>query len=117
MASEAALVERVCREFNRWPHTRAVKIHGGPFGRRGDPDIWGCCNGYFFALEAKMPGRKPTLSQLNELRRWGRARAVVGWFDTFELAIALVRPLLSKPPRVEASSRDRSSSALASEET
>jgi hypothetical protein len=79
-----------------------VKIHGSRYGRVGDPDIWGCAYGKMFLLEIKVPGRKPTRAQLNELRQWQRAGAVTGWFDTFDAAINLVRSLL---PRAATSSR------------
>lgn len=39
------------REFGGW----WFKVWGGPFQQAGIPDIIGCVNGMFFALEVKMP--------------------------------------------------------------
>ena len=100
MASESALVRRVLRELNSWPNTRAVKMHGSPYTRRGQADICGCHYGRMFLLEMKLPGKKPTILQAKELERWERTGAVTGWFDTFEGAIDRVlsidRPLKVK---------------------
>jgi hypothetical protein len=90
---EKSLVNRVLRELNSWPDTRAVKIHGSMYGRHGDPDIWGCRYGVMFLLEMKLPGKKPTKLQAIELDRWTRAGAVAGWFDTFETAVDRVRSI------------------------
>ncbi len=91
MAKESALVRRVVAEFNSWPATRAVKIHGSMFGRVGDPDIWGCTHGRMFVLEGKLPGKRPRTIQRIELKRWEKAGAIVGWFTTLEEAIEIVR--------------------------
>ena len=39
------------------------KVHGGPYQLAGVPDIIGCWNGYFVAIELKIPGEKPTRLQ------------------------------------------------------
>ncbi len=93
MASERSLVNRILRELNSWPKTRAVKIHGSGQGRVGDPDLWGCSYGKMFLLEMKVPGEKPTPAQLSELRKWKRDGARTGWYDDFKEAIELVRKL------------------------
>lgn len=41
----------------------------GGFGRSGVPDIVGCFNGVFFAIECKANGNKPTALQLREIYR------------------------------------------------
>jgi hypothetical protein len=93
MPLESALVRRVLRELNSWPETRAIKMHGSVYGRHGDPDIWGCTYGRMFLLELKQPGKKPTPSQLSELRQWQQAGAATGWFDNFDEAIKFVRAI------------------------
>lgn len=40
----------------------ASKIHGGPMQAGGLPDVVGCYNGFFFAIEVKIPGREGTLT-------------------------------------------------------
>jgi len=41
------------------------KIHGGPFQRRGIPDILGCYRGRFVGIEVKEKGNKPTMLQID----------------------------------------------------
>jgi len=90
---EANLVKRVLAELNSWPRTYAVKNHGSPYTRRGEPDICGCRSGQAFHLEIKAPGKKPTVLQRKALERWAAAGATVGWFDNADGAIALVRSI------------------------
>ncbi len=100
MGPEALLVRRILKELNSWPQTRAVKMHGSPYGRRGDPDIWGCRYGQMFLLELKAKGKKPTLTQLKQLGHWARVGATAGCFDDYEKAIACVgsiQPARNKP--------------------
>lgn len=46
------------------------------FGRKGIPDIVGCVNGRFFAIECKAKGNVPTALQQEELRRIREAGGV-----------------------------------------
>lgn len=39
----------------------------GGYGSSGVPDIVGCCNGKFFAVECKSGGNKPTALQLKNM--------------------------------------------------
>ena len=41
----------------------------GGYGRSGVPDIVGCLNGVFFAIECKANGGRPTALQLREIER------------------------------------------------
>ena len=41
----------------------------GGFGRSGVPDIVGCFNGVFFAIECKANGNKPTALQAQHMKR------------------------------------------------
>jgi len=41
----------------------------GGYGRSGIPDIVGCFNGVFFAVECKANGGRPTALQLREIDR------------------------------------------------
>jgi Holliday junction resolvase len=45
----------------------------GGYGRSGIPDIIGCYNGYFFAIECKAGNNKPTALQLRELDNIAKA--------------------------------------------
>ena len=44
-----------------------MKVHGGPMGRAGIPDVIACYRGVFVAIEVKRPGAKPTPHQRREL--------------------------------------------------
>lgn len=78
--TECALTGRILRYLNRISGCRAVKQAGGPYGRRGNPDILGCWRGQAFFLEVKRPGeaRRVTALQRRELERWEAVGAVVG---------------------------------------
>jgi hypothetical protein len=45
----------------------------GGYGRSGVPDIIGCYNGFFFAIECKAGDNKPTALQLRELDNIAKA--------------------------------------------
>jgi hypothetical protein len=54
------------RQFGGW----WFKVWGGPFTPAGIPDLIGCVDGMFFALEVKLPKKasKPSLIQLETIR-------------------------------------------------
>ena len=59
-----------------------IKIHGSPYQTAGIPDIVGCYNGRFIALEVKRPGYEKTTNSRQELimeriRKAGGISAVV----------------------------------------
>lgn len=41
----------------------AEKTHGGPHTRKGTADILACVRGRYVAIEAKVPGNRPTAAQ------------------------------------------------------
>jgi hypothetical protein len=45
------------------------KVLGGPGQKAGVPDIVGCINGLFFAIELKIKPNKPSAKQLHEIRQ------------------------------------------------
>ncbi len=62
------------------PSTWRFKVGAGPFQVAGLPDIIGVCEGKFFSLEVKQPGRKATPLQsatLEAIRRAGGIAEVV----------------------------------------
>lgn len=67
--------------------------HG--FGRSGVPDVVGCLNGYFFAVECKAGTNKPTQLQQRELAAIGAAggRALVINENNFDELADLLRHL------------------------
>lgn len=68
----------------------AWKVHGGRMGSTGEPDVDACVRGRSVKLEAKAGNNKPTGPQIQSLRRWQRAGALVGWFRTTQHIIDLL---------------------------
>jgi len=64
--SEARLVTKIIVSLEGQVGGFWIKIHGGPFQRAGIPDIIGCCEGYFFGFEVKLPGREHNLTKLQQ---------------------------------------------------
>lgn len=65
----------------------------GGYGRSGIPDIVGCYEGRFFAIECKAAGKKPTALQAREMGLISKAGGYVTVYDGTEsleqLALAL----------------------------
>ena len=75
---EHRLKMRVAALLRGWePPLWWLKVHGGPWQRRGVPDFIVCVRGRFLAIELKAPGRKPTPAQAVELARLQAAGAAV----------------------------------------
>lgn len=70
--AESALSNRIRRRLEReWPRSWWVKTSGN--NRVGTPDLLGCVEGVFIALEVKMPGGEATRLQQEVMRRLERA--------------------------------------------
>lgn len=83
-----------------------VKIHGGPFQQAGIPDLIGCVEGLFFALEVKTPTGDTSEIQrftLKAIRKEGGAIAKV--VITPEAAVECVEDALRKAGRLSAARR------------
>jgi len=74
--TERALTRRILKRLNAEPDCLAIKVHGGPYARAGEPDIVGCCAGQAFAIEVKAAGGKVRPAQWERLKAWRRAGAV-----------------------------------------
>lgn len=61
------------------PRTFARKVHTGPMGEGGHPDIDACQAGRAIKIEMKVPGKKPDSRQMARLRIWQDSGALVGW--------------------------------------
>lgn len=82
LRAEADIVADALKLLRRLPHSYARKVHGGPMGNVGEPDLDGCTRGRATKFEAKQPGKRPTPPQIGALRRWAAAGALVGWFTS-----------------------------------
>ncbi len=65
---ESRLQRRIQRALLREVGGWWTKIYTGPFQKAGIPDLLGCVEGLFFALEVKMPGEEPSDIQVKTMR-------------------------------------------------
>lgn len=70
------------------------KIHSSEFQSAGIPDLVGCVEGYFFALEVKMPDNKPTPLQRAVMQKIRDAGGYAGAVYSPEQAVGDVRFVL-----------------------
>ena len=68
MTPEGKVKEKAKRILDRIGAYYFMPATGG-YGRNGVPDIVGCLNGVFFAIECKANGGRPTALQLREIDR------------------------------------------------
>lgn len=68
---EKDLVRRILKDIKA-AGAKAIKIHGSGYQERGTPDIIGCHQGGFFAIEVKVGDRKVTPLQERRLQEWGQ---------------------------------------------
>ncbi len=87
---ESDLVKDVIKSICAEPECWARKVHGGPHGAAGEPDVDAVVRGRSVKLEGKMPGKVPTPGQYAAMRRWSRAGALVGWFTTLDEAWSII---------------------------
>lgn len=62
MPRESVFVRRLLLKL-REHGVFTFKTHGSMYQMAGLPDVVGCCRGYFFAFECKLPGEQPTKLQ------------------------------------------------------
>jgi hypothetical protein len=84
--SETSRTDKVLTYLKDLPVTHARKVHTGPMGEGGHPDIDGCRSGRAFKIEMKKPGERPTARQMARLIIWQKAGALVGWAESVEHA-------------------------------
>lgn len=82
--SETSRTDKVLTWFKAQPDTYARKVHTGPMGEGGHPDIDGCQAGRAFKIEMKREGEVPDLRQMARLKLWQAAGALVGWAENVD---------------------------------
>ena len=71
---EAGIVRKMLERLNKLPGVYALRTHGGSFQQKGTPDIIGCADGHFFAIEAKRSAREqPSAAQQYNLKKFRQA--------------------------------------------
>ena len=82
---ETPITNKILKYLNSLPNCKAIKRHGGMFGRAGEPDITGCKDGKHFEIEVKVPGKEPEPIQDQRRKEWQAAGAFAFWTDNLEL--------------------------------
>lgn len=54
---EADLTKTITTLLKQHPNVWVMKTHGSPYTPKGTPDLIGCCEGRFFAVEVKIDAR------------------------------------------------------------
>lgn len=76
---ESKIVDKISAYLNaQKPAVWHFKVHGGMFQEAGIPDIVGCKEGIFFALEVKTQTGKPTKLQEYTLKKIKEAGGICG---------------------------------------
>ena len=83
MTSEKSITDAI-RRYLKKIGAKTYKLHGGPHGHAGAPDIIGAYKGRFLALEVKRPGKDASPLQKSELRGWEKAGAIAGKVESVQ---------------------------------
>lgn len=94
---ETLLQQRIRKRLEReFPRSRWFKHHGGPFSEAGIPDLVGCVEGLFFALEVKNPNDgEASEIQLEVIDEYHDAGGIAGVIRTEGEAVSLVHAALA----------------------
>ena len=93
-SQESHLTDRILKHLQRqFPYAKFYKIHQSGYGQNGIPDILGCVQGRFVALEVKMPKKMPTKLQQRELALINVAGGVSAVVSTPEQAFEVCASL------------------------
>jgi hypothetical protein len=87
---ETRIVDAIMRSLRDLPRCWCFKAHGGPYQAAGIPDIVGCLDGRFFAIEVKVPGNRPTRLQELTLSRIAAAGGLAGVATSVEDALTVL---------------------------
>lgn len=60
---ERTYTTRLVEELRKLPTSRWIKVGPGPYQEAGLPDLIGCVQGRFIAIEVKVKGNRPTEKQ------------------------------------------------------
>ncbi len=76
--TEKVISNNIIKWIKALPNAHARKVHGGPYGTIGEPDIDACIQGRTVKIEVKRPGKGYTLTPHQEaaIGRWNDAGAV-----------------------------------------
>lgn len=69
-ALEKQTTNNILKYLNGFPCCKAEKRHRNAFTVAGEPDIFGCFQGFHFEIEVKREGNAPTELQLQRMEEW-----------------------------------------------
>ena len=90
---ETKLQRRIQRALkDMWPDGWAFKVHGGPFQQVGLPDLIGCIQGRFVALEIKHPDEDHPVSPIQTavMSRLLKAGGIIAVVESVDQALEAV---------------------------
>lgn len=96
---EAELVRKIIKKLKeRYPQGVWYKIHTGPFQERGIPDIIGCLNGLFIALEVKRPDNQKGATEIQkfQLKRISRAKGLSAVVQSVDEALKVISERITR---------------------
>lgn len=88
--SEKAIEQKIRAEIRRLGG-KVYKMHGTQYSVMGAPDLVGCLDKVSFAIEVKVPGKKPTPRQQLELDEWRAQGWATGVATSVDEAIAIIQ--------------------------
>lgn len=87
---EKTVVAAIKRRLKKLPSMKVRKRRGG-MANAGEVDLYGSLRAIHFEIEVKAPGGKPTPLQLEKLREWKDAGAIVGVAWSAEDAVKILK--------------------------
>jgi hypothetical protein len=66
--TEKQITNKILKHLRSVPYSKWSKIHQGGMSEKGVPDIVGCFQGRYVAIEVKRPGKHPTPMQADYLQ-------------------------------------------------
>lgn len=93
---ESSIVRSCLKALNDIPGAFFEKRWGSIYSRVGASDLNGCYMNRSVQIEVKVPGKKATPAQLQELERWNRAGAITGVAHSVDEAIEIATGWLRK---------------------
>lgn len=90
MPRETPIQQDIQKALGKLPGIWYFKTHGSMYQMFGIPDIIGCYQGRFFAIEVKKPGKQPTKLQERVLNQIRDAGGLVGRADSVAEALAIL---------------------------
>ena len=96
--SETRLQRKIHAALRKQCGGEWFKVHGGPFQAAGLGDLIGCCAGFYFMFEVKVPLKgKPSVLQLETLHLYRKAGAIACIVETPSQAVSLVKAAQASP--------------------